>query len=172
MTNEGRHMVLFCADFLVKTEILIAVLTGYMWLTSLVMNHQWGVDVVLGGATVLSPQGTTNQLQSGYTHKHAEFSKGGGKRSCTLQQIRCICHESHMSATKPHEYGKELACRDRLQNNHARVGDVTGASWWVSSQHTAWNCSWGIFEEASVWVKYLEPFQRLSYQQKTITVAK
>lgn len=154
-----------------KTEILTAVLTGYMWLTSLVMNHQWGVDVVLGGATVLSPQGKTNQLQSGYTHKHAEFSKGK-KRSCTLQQIRCICHESHMSATKPHEYGKELACRDGLQNNHARVGDLTGASWWVSSQHTAWNCSWGIFEEASVWVKYLEPFQRLSYQQKTMTVAK
>lgn len=66
------------------------------------------------------------------------------KRSCTLQQIRCICHESHMSATKPHEYGKELACLAGLPNNHARVGDVTGASWWVSSQHTAWNCSWSI----------------------------
>lgn len=74
---------------------------------------------------------------------------GKKKRSCTLQQIRCICHESHMSATKPHEYGKELACLARLPNNHARVGDVTGASWWVSSQHTAWNCSWSILR--NVW---------------------
>lgn len=36
MANEGS----FLCRFLVKTEILTAVLTGYMWLTSLVMNHQ------------------------------------------------------------------------------------------------------------------------------------
>lgn len=113
-----------------------------------------------------------NESATERIYTQARWVQQGKKRSCTLQQIRCICHESHMSATKPHEYGKELACRDGLQNNHARVGDVTEASWWVSSQHTACNCSWEIFEEASVWVKYLEPFQRLSYQQKTITVAK
>lgn len=62
--------------------------------------------MVLGGATVLSPQGKTNQLQSEYTHKHAEFSKGEKKDHAHFSKYAAsvtshTCQQqNHMSMAK------------------------------------------------------------------------